>query len=83
MKGQRVLYSGRDLGGKQFEIKTRIKQYNSDEMFFYDNKFGYIRSWKNKNMVLSVIRGQNNRGARLVLREAANGDDQKWMYNPG
>jgi hypothetical protein len=83
MKGRRVLYWGRDLGGKQFEVRTRVPEYTANEMFFYDNKFGYIRSWKSRNFVLSVQRGRNNRGARLVLRDAANSNDQKWMYKPG
>jgi len=82
MKGNRVLYSGRDIGGKQFEIRTRSARYEKNEMFFYDAKFGYIRSWVSKNMVLSVQRGKNVRGARLVLRQAANENSQRWMYSP-
>jgi hypothetical protein len=83
MRGRRVLYWGRDIGGRQYEVRTRSPRYTSNEMFFYDTKFGYIRSWKSKNYVLSVQRGRNNRGARLVLRASANSNDQKWMYKPG
>jgi len=64
-------------------MAIRKPRYSKEEIYFFDPKSGYIRNYQDKNFILSVQKGQNNRGAKLVLRSASGTDDQKWQYSPG
>jgi len=45
--------------------------YNQDTMWIFDEKTGYIRSFKNRNLVLGFQRGRAGRGTRLVAQHAS------------
>jgi len=84
MGGNRVMFMNRHIGGGQHEIALRKPKYDAHEIWFYDDKTGHIRLFHQKNMVLSIQKGNNNRGARVVARAAEmRSKDQAWHYKKG
>jgi hypothetical protein len=80
MPGGRVMFYGRNIGGGQYEMGIHKAEYNYREIFIFDQKSGLIRNAKYRNWVIGVQKGRNNRGARLVLRQAGRHSDQAMAH---
>jgi hypothetical protein len=63
MHAGRVLYWANHLGGGQYLMRIRKPQYTKHEIYYFDPVSGHIRNLAEKNWVIAVQKGNNNRGA--------------------
>lgn len=82
MGGNRVLFFDNGIAGNQYQIKLRTPKYDEREIWVFDPNTGHIRNNKHRAWALGVQNGNNNRGAKLVLRLAVKDPSVKWNYSP-